>query len=563
MQMQDLENEVEFLLRAALRKCGRLHDAEDLTQETLLAAVTHLAKGGEIRDGRAWLLTVLGRKFNDRLRQKYRMPTVSVGELPDVPDERSDERTGETGDEAEKVRRAVAYLAGTYREVIVRHYLKGQGVEQIAKDLRIPAGTVKSRLHLGREQLKKGYTEMENTETYAEQSYDPVRLILHNSGLPGLNGEPYCLLETDLLAQNVLWYAYPRPATAAQISRALGMPTAYVEPVLRKLTDGELMKQVGNRFYTDFMISTVKDREKYVPAQKQFVHDNFPLFRRRLEDCLHILRTQVFYDRLSPDARNGLELYAVFHALDYGTFIAIGNAFHAEQRCPERPNGGRWIAFGDVLPRNFDHTAHPDLYTHGYSGERGAKFDGFAGSTSVELRIYGADGFPCLYYSSSPDYAFAPQHFLSDAEVMKLLYLIHTDTPPEQVGVDPAYLGALPHLTACKLFREENGKPVVNLPVLTKEEANFLWNVCGDATLSLANDLLEPLADFLRGKAQKIPAHLDSVPLQKQYMNASGAILFATVRECMAQGVLYDGHYDDDSNGVNQPPCPMVLVIEK
>ena len=46
-------------------------------------------------------------------------------------------------------------------------------------------------------------------------------------------------------------------------------------------------------------------------------------------------------------------------------------------------------------------------------------------------------------------------------------------------------------------------------------------------------------------------------------MNASGAILFATVRECMAQGVLYDGHYDDDSNGVNQPPCPMVLVIEK
>ena len=52
------------------------------------------------------------------------------------------------------------------------------------------------------------------------------------------------------------------------------------------------------------------------------------------------------------------------------------------------------------------------------------------------------------------------------------------------------------------------------------------------------------------------------VKRQKQYMNASSAILFATVRECMAHGVLYDGHYDD-SNGVNQPPCPMVLVIEK
>jgi hypothetical protein len=35
------------------------------------------------------------------------------------------------------------------------------------------------------------------------------------------------------------------------------------------------------------------------------------------------------------------------------------------------------------------------------------------------------------------------------------------------------------------------------------------------------------------------------------------------VREALAKGELYDGHYDDDSGAiVNQHPCPMVLVME-
>ena len=48
---------------------------------------------------------------------------------------------------------------------------------------------------------------------------------------------------------------------------------------------------------------------------------------------------------------------------------------------------------------------------------------------------------------------------------------------------------------------------------------------------------------------------------QKQYLYADNAMLFATIREAISRGKLYDGNYDDDSNGVNQPPCPMVLVI--
>ncbi len=147
-----------------------------------------------------------------------------------------------------------------------------------------------------------------------------------------------------------------------------------------------------------------------------------------------------------------------------------------------------------------------------------------------------------------------------DAEITKLLYIIYAGIAPESAGFNPEYLKAVPWLTKCKILREEAGKPVVNIPVLQKDEAQILWNICTEAKHEMVKDLKELFAEFFKGKKQELPAHLDSVPLQKQYMYAYNAMLFATIREAISRGKLYDGNYDDDSNGVNQPPCPMVLV---
>ena len=179
----------------------------------------------------------------------------------------------------------------------------------------------------------------------------------------------------------------------------------------------------------------------------------------------------------------------------------------------------------------------------------------------LELYVYGADGFPCYSYYHSDDYTFFPENTFVDAEIAKLLYIMHMGIDPESIGFNPEYLKAIPWLTKCKIFREEAGKPVINIPILCKDEAQVLWNLCTEAKYEMVKDLKELLAEFYKGKKQEIPAHLDSVPLQKQYLYADNAMLFATIREALSRGKLYDGNYDDDSNGVNQPPCPMVLVI--
>ena len=66
---------MKFLFSAALKKCGNFEDAEDLTSETLLAALKYPR---EIKDIKKWLSGVLNHKYYDMLRRKYKLPTVSI-----------------------------------------------------------------------------------------------------------------------------------------------------------------------------------------------------------------------------------------------------------------------------------------------------------------------------------------------------------------------------------------------------------------------------------------------------------------------------------------------------
>lgn len=559
MQSKSIEHYIEFLLSVALQKCGNIYDAEDLTQETLLAALSYMNQGKDIQDIKAWLLVVMGRKFNDILRKKYRQTTVSIGNDFDIIDENAFIPISDDDEEAETVRKAVAYLAKIYREVVVKYYMNGQSIRQIAEELNIPEGTVKSRLYLGRNHVKEGISNMEK---YTSQSYSPITLQLSYSGTPGINGEPLKLVNNDLIAQNILWFAYPKPVTSEEISLSLGIPTAYIEPIIQKLVDGELMKQVGNKYYTDFIISTLEDMEKHIPAQKQFVHDNFNLFWNPIAAGLEELHRCTFYNSFASDAQNSLELYFVFHCLDHGTHIAFHEIYNAGQHLSERPNGGRWTAFGHVTRKEFDPKEHRELLAHSYSGERIATLVDYADSQLLEMHAYGPEGFPCYPYYHSPEYNFFPENTFVDAEITKLLYIIYAGITPESVGFNPEYFKAIPWLTKCKIFRNEGGNSIVNIPVLHQEEAITLQRICTDTKQAMVKDLKESFTEFLKGKKQYIPTHLDKIPLQKQYLYAYNAMVFASIREAISRDKLYNGHYDDDSYGINQPPCPMILITE-
>ena len=140
------------LFRAARGLCPTAADAEDAVQETLVAAFRWIGT----YDGRASLLTWMSRiLFREAKRisgRNRRGAAVSLDEATDSPGA----RPATNGDDCRlDLAAQLPRLAPEFREVIVLRELQGMSYADIAATLRIPKGTVESRLHRARKELRE------------------------------------------------------------------------------------------------------------------------------------------------------------------------------------------------------------------------------------------------------------------------------------------------------------------------------------------------------------------------------------------------------------------------
>jgi RNA polymerase sigma-70 factor, ECF subfamily len=130
-------------------------DAEDIVQDTMIQALKSFHRYQPGTNCRAWLVTILQRLASNRRRSKGRSIVVSdpddrlahtVPFVPPVPQELTDEDMLE----------ALRQLPLVFQEVIVLCDVEGFSYKEAAEALTIPLGTVMSRLHRGRAQLRAG-----------------------------------------------------------------------------------------------------------------------------------------------------------------------------------------------------------------------------------------------------------------------------------------------------------------------------------------------------------------------------------------------------------------------
>lgn len=126
--------------------CGSRAIAEDCAQETFTRLVLHWNKVSRYERPVAWLRTVGYRLAIDDARRRRRLrpmldPELQGGAAPD------DVRLRE-------VWQAVLDLPPLHSEVLVRHAALGLSDDEIAADLEVPLGTVKSRLSRARTALR-------------------------------------------------------------------------------------------------------------------------------------------------------------------------------------------------------------------------------------------------------------------------------------------------------------------------------------------------------------------------------------------------------------------------
>jgi RNA polymerase sigma factor (sigma-70 family) len=155
--------------RLAYRLTGDKQDAEDLTQETFLRVFRSLSSytPGTFE---GWLHRITTNLFLDQVRRKKRIRFEAMGEdssRVESPDERSrPERGFEHANLDHDIQAALDALRPEYRAAVVLCDIEGLSYEEIAVTLGIKIGTVRSRIHRARAQLRDAL-EHRRTESWS------------------------------------------------------------------------------------------------------------------------------------------------------------------------------------------------------------------------------------------------------------------------------------------------------------------------------------------------------------------------------------------------------------
>ncbi len=162
---------VDALYSFALKLTRARDDAEDLVSDTMLRAFQRWEQYHLGTNIRAWLFTILYHAFVSRRR---RIDAREVQPLEDEDGREIFEAVGETDPEGtfydsfldEEIVTAILRLPDEYRDAVVMSDLHGLKYSEIAKALRVPEGTIKSRLFRGRRLLQSELREYAETMGY-------------------------------------------------------------------------------------------------------------------------------------------------------------------------------------------------------------------------------------------------------------------------------------------------------------------------------------------------------------------------------------------------------------
>jgi RNA polymerase sigma-70 factor (ECF subfamily) len=181
---------------AAYRMMGNAPDAEDLTQEAFMRVWAAFDRYDRSRPFEGWLFRILSNLAIDRWRRHAGLSVCSLdaegvgsraggrqagrfagrdGRGAPLSACLADDRTSampeqsflraETG---RRIRRALSALPYDYRKAVVLADVQGYSYEEIAQHVGCPVGTIRSRLHRGRQLLRQNILKLQSQEESAE-----------------------------------------------------------------------------------------------------------------------------------------------------------------------------------------------------------------------------------------------------------------------------------------------------------------------------------------------------------------------------------------------------------
>lgn len=148
----------------AYRMLGNAHEAQDVAQEAFLRAYTNIQSYDENRKFSTWIFRIATNLAIDRLRKKkpdfHLEDKVGGTENLDyysqfASEEALPEEQVVKLEMQEWIQREIMQLPPKYRSAVILKYLEDLSLKEISEILNLPVPTVKTRIHRGREALRK------------------------------------------------------------------------------------------------------------------------------------------------------------------------------------------------------------------------------------------------------------------------------------------------------------------------------------------------------------------------------------------------------------------------
>ncbi len=146
------------------RMFGNAHEAEDIAQEAFIRAYVNIHSFDEKRKFSTWLYRIATNLTIDRIRKRkpdyYLDAEIKGTEGLNMYSQMADQGRL-PGEEVESmelqryIHQEISELPPKYRSIIMLRYLEEFSLQEISDILDIPLGTVKTRIHRGREALRK------------------------------------------------------------------------------------------------------------------------------------------------------------------------------------------------------------------------------------------------------------------------------------------------------------------------------------------------------------------------------------------------------------------------
>lgn len=163
--LENMEKYMVYVYNISLKMLGE-DDAEDAAQEALIKAYEKIDDFRGDSAFSTWLYRITINVCKDILRT--RKPTIPLEEVVELEGGTDPELEAEREEVRHLVRLAMLEISPEFREILILRELLGYDYEEIAKELAIPAGTVKSRINRARTSLKNRILLLQKGEDPSE-----------------------------------------------------------------------------------------------------------------------------------------------------------------------------------------------------------------------------------------------------------------------------------------------------------------------------------------------------------------------------------------------------------